>query len=177
MAEEVRIWEVGSGDKLTEVSRARLNLEERIENWIAQDIAVLWPDLFVIGEQVRTAFDKYIDLLCMDGSGNLVIVELKRDLTPRDVTAQALDYASWVKELDAEEIERIAADYFKGRSDLRQAFKEKFDDDLPDVINSSHSIRVVASEIDDSTERIIKYLSETYGVDINAVRFQFYRAK
>ena len=37
-------------------------------------------------------------------------------------------------------------------------------------------MRVVASEIDDSTERIIRYLAETYGVDINAVRFQFFQA-
>ena len=36
---------------------------------------------------------------------------------------------------------------------------------------------IVASEIDDSTERIIRYLSETYGVDINAVRFQFFQAQ
>ena len=37
-------------------------------------------------------------------------------------------------------------------------------------------MRVVASEIDDSTERIIRYLSDAYGVDINAVRFQFFEA-
>jgi hypothetical protein len=35
---------------------------------------------------------------------------------------------------------------------------------------------VVASAIDDSTERIIRYLSETYGVDINAARFHFFKA-
>jgi len=34
----------------------------------------------------------------------------------------------------------------------------------------------VASEIDDSTERIIRYLSEA-GIGINAVRFGFYQAK
>jgi len=177
MAEEIRVWEVGAEDRLTEISRTKLNLEERIENWIVQDISVLWPDLLLIGRQVKTAFDKYIDLLCIEGAGNLVIVELKRDMTPRDVVAQALDYASWVKDLSAEEIERIASDYFKGKSDLRRAFKEKFRDELPDVINEHHSMRVVASEIDDSTERIIRYLSETYGVDINAVRFQFYQAQ
>ena len=85
MGEEVRVWEIGTGDRLTEVSRAKLNLEERIEKWITQDISVLSPDLLVIGEQVKTAFDGYIDLLCIDSSGNLVVVELKRDLTPRDV--------------------------------------------------------------------------------------------
>lgn len=177
MAEEVRVWEVGAEDRLTEISRSKLNLEERIEKWIVQDVSVLWPDLLLIGEQVKTAFGKYIDLLCIDSSGNPVIVELKRDMTPRDVVAQALDYASWVKDLSVEEIEKIALEYFKGKSDLRRAFKEKFSDELPVVINEGHSMRVVASEIDDSTERIIRYLSETYGVDINAVRFQFYQAK
>src|SRR5271157_4657107 len=126
MAKEVRVWEVGAEDRLTEISRTKLNLEERIEKWIVQDISVLWPDLLLIGEQVKTAFDKYIDLLCIDSSGNLVVVELKRDMTPRDVVAQALDYASWVQDLSAGEIEKIAADYFKGKSDLRSAFKEKF---------------------------------------------------
>ncbi|MFP4395684.1 MAG: hypothetical protein ACLFTI_10520 [Anaerolineales bacterium] len=33
---------------------------------------------------------------------------------------------------------------------------------------------VVASEIDASTERILNYLSDTYGVDINAVSFQYF---
>jgi len=73
---------------------------------------------------VETAYGKFIDLLCMDSEGTLVIVELKRDKTPREVTAQALDYASWVKTLNAEEIEKIAAAYFKGES-LESAFGKK----------------------------------------------------
>src|ERR1035441_1121079 len=177
MTEEVRIWQVEQSDTLTEVRASTLDAEARIEKRLVADISVLSPHLLVIGKQVETAYGKFIDLLCIDGSGNLVIVELKRDKTPREVTAQALGYASWVKDLSAEEIEKIAADYFKGESDLRKAFKKKFNCELPDVINEHHSMRVVASEIDDSTERIIRYLSETYGVDINAARFQFYQAQ
>ena len=45
------------------------------------------------------------------------------------------------------------------------------------VINEHHSLKVVASEIDDGTERIIRYLSETHGVDINAVRFHVFRGQ
>jgi RecB family endonuclease NucS len=115
MAEEVRVWQVGSNDELMEVGRSKLDLEDRIEKWIERDISVLDQKLLVIGEQVETAFGKFIDLLCMDSTGNLVIVELKRDKTPRDVTAQAIDYASWVKDLDAEDIQRIAAEYFKNK--------------------------------------------------------------
>ena len=175
MAEEVRIWQVDKADALTEIKRSRLDLEQRIEEWIISDVSLLSPDLLIIGEQVKTASGKFIDLLCIDRDGNLVIVELKRDLTPRDVTSQALEYASWVKDLKAEAIDAIATQYLKGET-LEDAFQSKFGIELPEVINEHHAMLVVASEIDDSTERIIRYLSETYSVDINAVRFQFFQA-
>jgi hypothetical protein len=175
MAEELRVWEVGKDDGLTEIGRTTLDLEQRIEKWTVRDISVLDPGLLVIGEQVPTAFGKYIDLLCINATGDLVIVELKRDKTSREVVAQALDYASWVKDLTAEEIREIANRYLK-ETDLETAFRDKFNKDLPDVINEGHAMRVVASETDDSTERIIRYLSESYGVDINVVRFQFFQA-
>ncbi len=179
MADEVRLWDA-SGNELLEIERSKLDLEDRIHKWIEQDISILDPNLLVIGKEVETAFGKYIDLLCMDSAGNLVIVELKRDLTPREVTAQALDYASWVKDLERDEIQQIAAGYFKkkGKGEtLESAFGTQFGSDLPEVINEHHAMRIVAAEIDDSTERIIRYLSETYGVDINAVRFHFFQGK
>ena len=74
---------------------------------------------------VETAFGTFIDLLCMDCEGNLVIVELKRDETPRDVVAQALDYGSWVKDLEAEKIREIAANYFKGCGTKRFGCKRR----------------------------------------------------
>lgn len=82
MPEEIRLWEVRDQESLAEVSKARLDAEKRIELWIEKDIKVLRPDVMVIGRQVATAYGKFIDILCMDGSGNLVIVELKRDKTP-----------------------------------------------------------------------------------------------
>jgi hypothetical protein len=174
------VWEVG-GDELKEIVHSTLDLERRIHDWIEADISVLDPELLVIGKEVPTAFGKFIDLLCMDSTGNLLIVELKRDETPREVTAQVLDYASWVKDLERDEIQEIAAKYFKKKgmdATLESAFHAKFGDtDFPDVINENHAMRIVAAEIDDGTERIIRYLSETYGVDINVIRFDFFRAK
>jgi hypothetical protein len=172
MAEEVRLWQV-EDDSLKEISGTKLNLEERIEKWIQRDISVLDPNLLVIGQQVETDDGKFIDLLCIDDEGSLVIVELKRHKAPREVTAQALDYASWVKTLTAEDVEKIAVAYFKGEP-LKSAFEKKFLD-YPEVVNERHKILIVASEIDDSTERIIRYLSEA-GIGINAVRFKFYKA-
>ena len=112
MNEVNRLWEVSAADNLTAINRSKLDLEKRIETWLIKDIDILSPDLLVIGQQVVTAYNKFIDILCMDRSGNLVVVELKRDLAPRDVTAQALDYGSWVKDLGEEEIKIIASEYF-----------------------------------------------------------------
>jgi RecB family endonuclease NucS len=36
---------------------------------------------------VLTSYNKYIDLLAIDRNGSIVIIELKRDKTPRDVVA------------------------------------------------------------------------------------------
>jgi hypothetical protein len=139
-----------------------------------QDISILDPKLLVIGEQVA-AFENFIDLLCMNSNGDLVIVELKRAKTPREVTAQAIEYASWAKDLEAEDIENIAAKHLKGIT-LRAAFSAKFKNQkFPEVINERHAMRIVASEVDESTERIIRYLSEN-SIDINAVQFQFFKA-
>jgi hypothetical protein len=70
----------------------------------------------------------------------------------------------------------IASRHLKGKS-MEDAFQDKFGGEFPEVINEHHAMLVVASEIDDSTERIIRYLSETYGVGINAVRFQFFQSE
>ncbi len=180
MADEVRVWQVTKDGSLEEIKASTLNREERLERWITQDISVLQPDnsgLLVIGQQIKTDFGKEIDLLCIDPEGNLVIVELKRDKTPREVTSQALDYASWVKDLGADKVKEIAASFLKNGKNLKDAFEDAFPEtDFPDVINDDHSIKIVASEVDDSTERIIRYLSDR-GININFVRFQMFRSQ
>jgi RecB family endonuclease NucS len=80
---------------LTELGGALLNLESRLQEWLVGDISVPDPALLVIGRELGTDFRGWIDILCIDVDGDLVIVELRRDKTPREVTAQALDYASW----------------------------------------------------------------------------------
>lgn len=175
MPQDIRIWEISPDNKLRSLAATKLDLEDRIEDWITQDISALADDLLVIGRQVLTQYGGFIDLLCIKENGDLVIVELKRHRTPRDVTAQALDYASWVKGLSASDIDAIAQSYL--HQSLDEAFKKHFDADLPDSINQSHSLLIVASEIDSSSERIIRYLSETYGMDINAVTFNYFKSE
>jgi hypothetical protein len=177
MTTEIRLWKIQNSNQLKAVENSKLDLEERLEDWIEKDISMLSNDFLVIGRQVPTDFGGAIDLLCMNRVGDLVIIELKRDKTPREISAQVLDYASWVKDLSNDEITNIGDNYLRalGQGSLEEAFRQKFDSSLPDVLNESHIMLVVAIRIDSSSERIIKYLSETYGIKINAVTFQYFR--
>ena len=140
---------------------------------MANDISVLDPNLLVIGRQVRTSFGGAVDLLCMDREGNLVVVELKRGQTPRDVTSQALEYSSWVKDLDFEEVTCIADSYLGGSGPLATVFRERFEAELPDELNQGHRCLIVSESVDASTDRIVRYLAEI-GVPINVATVQHF---
>lgn len=172
MAKEVRLWMISAGSELRELAQSRLDLEERLEDWLVRDISILDPGLLVIGQQVETVGGP-VDLLCIDREGDLVVVELKRDRTPREVIAQALDYASWVKDLSNERITSLA-DAYLAPEKFEDAFTRKFGGDVPETLNGNHKLLVVGSDIDSRSERIIKYLSETHGVNINAATFQYF---
>jgi len=169
---EVRLWRINQ-DTLFEIKKSKLNLEERLENWLDSDISIIDPNLLVIGRQVKTDFGGEVDLLCIDEKGDIVIIELKREKTPREITAQVLDYASWIQHLSPERVQSIADDYFKHES-FEEAYQDKFNDDLPESINEEHRMLIVGSQIDSSSRRIVSYLSEIYGVAINTVTFNYF---
>lgn len=174
MAETIRIWQI-EGERLREVERGRLDLEGRLEAWAEADVSVLSDDLLVIGRQVETDAGGFIDLLCLNDRGDVVIIELKRDQTPRDVTAQVLDYGAWIVRLSHEDITRIADAYLGERGPLAEAFQQRFGDELPEVLNGRHHLLIVGTVVDPRSERIIRYLSEAHGVSINAASFNYYR--
>src|SRR6202162_1664753 len=172
MAEEAKLWRIDAGSALREIPRSRLDLESRLEGWLEKDISILDPELLVVGRQVQTIGGP-IDLLCLSRSGDLVVVELKRDKTPREVTAQALDYGSWAKDVSAERITEIAAEYLHGPLD--ETFARRFSEELPETLGEKHRLLIVGSEIDPRSERIIRYLSGTFGVNINAATFRYFK--
>lgn len=112
-------------------------------------------------------------MLCIDAQGDLFAVELKRDRTPRDVVAQALDYGSWVTDIGHADLVEIFSDYCS-TVDLETAFEKRFGQPLPDDVNQNHRLIVVASELDASTERIIEYLSD-FEIPINVAFFRYLR--
>lgn len=178
MPVEVAIWRIDAGVELIPFSG--IDYEARLQQIIADDISIVDPDLMVIGREVATSYGGRIDILAMDAFGNLVVVELKRDKTPREVVAQALDYGYWVSRITPDEIRSTFIEHQRrppradNPKEIEEALKEKFND-VPDEFNSAHRLVIVAAEIDPATERIVTYLQEEYGVDINVVFFRAFR--
>jgi hypothetical protein len=105
---------------------------------------------------------------------SLVLIELKREKTPRDIVAQALDYATWVEKLSSEDIAAIYRKYSGGKS-LDEAFKARFNAVLDeDELNKTHQIILCASELDAATERIVGYLNDK-DIPINVLFFQVFQ--
>ena len=73
-----------------------------------------------------------------------------------------LDYATWIKDLDYDDLNNILNKYGKSEhKDIEDFFSDKFDKDTDDIeYNSDHKMIIVGSDIDDSTVRIINYLAK-----------------
>ncbi len=171
---EMAIWRM-TDDGPRPVPLSPLDVEESLEDMLAADLSMSGIDLLVIGRQVRTAYGGLIDLLALDADGRVHVLELKRDRTPRDVVAQTLDYGSWVRGLGLEDLKQIYLDLCDGETGLDEAFAEQFATPLPDVVNADQQFTIIASELDPTSDRIVEFLAESYGVPINAVFFRHFR--
>jgi len=166
------IWKVGSKPEPLTVSK--LATEKMLEDMIVDCPSILSGEWMLIGRQEKTSFGGFIDLLAIAPDGSLVLIELKRDKTPREIVAQSLDYASWVEGLATEKIAQIYERFSNG-GNLDEAFKARFGSPLDeDSLNQSHQIIIVAAELDPSTERIIGYLNAR-DLAINAIFFQVFQ--
>jgi hypothetical protein len=165
------IWNVATTPQL--LPESSLAKEQLLEEMIIASPRLLSDEWMLIGRQENTGFGGRIDLLAIGPDGSLVLIELKRDRTPRDVVAQSLDYAAWVEKLRADEIAAIYDRFAPGRN-LAEDFKKRFGQALDEeTLNKSHQIIIVSGSLDQSTERIVAYLSER-DVSINVLCFQVF---
>lgn len=166
------IWKVGS--QPTALKYGTLATEQTLEDMIVREPGILSTEWMLIGRQEQTGLGGRIDLLAIAPDGSLVLIELKRNRTPREIVAQALDYASWVEKLTTDRIAKIYQRY-SGGGNLDAAFQKRFGTKLDEeTLNESHQIVLVAAELDDATERIIQYLNDR-DIAINVLFFQVFQ--
>lgn len=165
------LWSLDENKKIEQTT---LDNEEQLEVLIEKNIEVLNTEWMIIGRQVSVK-GGFIDLLAIDRAGDIIIIELKKNKTPREVTAQSLDYASCVTEFKIEDIARIYKKYSNDSDDIGDRFLKEFGEPLDeDNVCNNINLVIVAAKMDDSTERIINYLN-TFNIPINVVFFDVFK--
>ena len=171
MATRIKTWEIIDEElKETEESMIEMARKEKdhLEKWIKTNPKILGEDILIIGEQVYTKSGP-LDFLGIDNSGNIVIVELKRDRLPRDVLTQAIDYASDVSSWDIDKLNGICLEY--SSQSLEDYISEYFEgvqlEDL--VLNKAQRLLLVGFSIEEPLSRMIEWLSSNYDIGINAI--------
>ena len=181
MSSKIKLWQIDKGNKPIEVDTEGFdvsNLEKRLESWIETNPTILGEKLLIIDRQHSLPNKETIDLLAVDTEGKVVIIELKRKKTSREVVAQVLDYEAFFSDIKEDELNEIATTYFEEKKlkweNLREAFQQTFGET---EVSFNESIRtfIVAPELDETTEKIINYLSSKYKMDINGVTFKYYK--
>lgn len=165
------VWTVSKSPR--EIAQGTLPSEQMLEDMIVAQPRILSSEWMLIGRQVDTGYGGRLDLLAIAPDGGLILVELKRDRTPREVVAQALDYASWVEALDGDDVAKIYGRFRPGASlanDFQATFGQALDED---TLNENHQVVIVAASLDASSERIVNYLNDR-GVAINVLFFQVF---
>ena len=174
MATRMSLWRLNDDGSAAAIAEKALDTEEQIESAVESAPELLGIDVLIIGRQTQTPSGP-LDLLALDGDARLVVIENKRSKTPREVLAQTIDYAAWVAGLTFDKVEAIYAKHRASRgdeeSDLPAAFEDRFGEEL-DSISDVPRMIVVAAHLDDSTERMIDFLNDSFDVPVNAVLFQ-----
>ena len=159
-----------------------MDMEDRLEDLIVADPDLLGPDqLLIIDRQVVTSHGKRLDVLAVDEEARLHAVELKKDKTPRDVVAQALDYGWWVRNLTLDHVReiwrtrRVSDGVDAEEVAFDDAYGDRFQTELdPETFNLEHRLTIVAASLDHDTPRILEYLADDYDVPVNAVLFSHF---
>jgi len=131
--------------------------------------------ILVIGRQVTTNLNTFIDLLGVDQFGNTVVIELKRGKTPRETLSQLIEYASFIDNLDYEQLNEIYQSYSREDSSLEDYHQEYYKSDIEEKVswNKSSKLVIVASTITPEIKQTAMYLRKK-GLDIYCLEFKYF---
>lgn len=179
--EEIRVWSLltATGQKPTVApieSIAEAATEQLLEEALTGHPELLMPNLRLIGRQNETTGGP-LDLLGMDEDGRLVVFELKRGQLTRDAVAQAIDYASFLADLEADELCRhIETNAGKGGTDKIEDFSKWYQNQYQRPVADIGAPRVVLVGLgaDERSKRMVAFLAKC-DLDISLITFHGFR--
>ncbi|MGB9693495.1 MAG: hypothetical protein ACPLYF_01480 [Fervidobacterium sp.] len=180
----MKIYSITSDNKFKEYTKISFQDEHQeaiLEDWLASNPDKIIEDgnLLIIGRQVTTNLGSFIDLLAVDRQGDLVVIELKRDRTPRETLAQALEYASFTEKLGYEQLDEIFRSYLGDEAlNLAQYHREYFSlvSDEAVVFNNDQRIVIVGQSITPEIRQTSTFLRNK-GIRVTCLEFTFFKAE
>jgi hypothetical protein len=179
----MRLFDIHSDGKFSEYVQTPFQVDHEeavLEDWLESnpDGIVEEGELLIVGRQVVTNFGGFVDLLGIDRYGSVVVIELKRNRTPRDTLAQALEYASFAERLNAEQLEGILRLYQKNDSVSLAEYHRVYFELSPDeaiAFNKDQRIVIVGQTITPEIRQTASFL-RSKGVRVTCVEFSFFQA-
>ena len=180
------LYRIHTKDKILqevkEIDFTDFNAKERydIQEWVESTPEILGEDLLIIGKEVScfTGTKERLDLIALDKSGNLVIIELKRDDSGINVEWQAIKYSSYFSKCRLPVIVDIFTRYLEKKLPEEEISEEKaqqyildfIDEDDFDSINKSQRIILVSHRFAKEVTTAVNWLIEKYEVDVKCVQ-------
>lgn len=165
-------------EQLEIINFSDLKLKERfdIEVWVKNNPSILKEELLIISEQIILPSRRQPDLIALDKEGKLVIIELKRDDSGRDVYWQAVTYAAQFAEYSFPEIIEMYRDYLdNNHKDLdSQETIENFIEVEVEKLNEKQRIILVSKEFHEDVLKASLWLLD-YGLDLKVVKLTPYK--
>jgi hypothetical protein len=157
--------------ELSKTNFSQLNLKERydIEEWIEKSPTILGEELLIINKELTLPSGIRLDLLAIDKKANLVVIELKRDDSGRNLEWQSIKYVSYCSNFLVEDIFKCYAEYLGSDEDEAQLNIEEFIDEEMDKLNENQRIILVSKEFHSDVVSAVLWLRD-YKIDIECVR-------
>jgi alkylated DNA nucleotide flippase Atl1 len=172
----------------TTLTAAGLTERAHLQEWVLAHPELLGDDVLVITSEydrwqardgTRTA--RRLDILCLDRSGQLVVVELKRDDAPGDVHLQAITYAALVSRFDLNTLAQALSQYRTSRGSVtgvdsaRDLILDHVGGDLDAEVLRSPRIVLVAGKFPREVTHTAVWLTERQ-LDIRLIQVQAWKA-
>ena len=164
----------------TDFVAARIRERQDLQRFLRDQLEVLDQDLYVLSEEFGTWEEgsRRIDLLAIDRSANLVVVELKRTQDGGLMELQAIRYAALVANMTFEQAVRAHKEYLlrNFEADAEQKLLKFLDWAEPDEEGFGVDVRIILVSGDFSRELTtsVLWLNEK-GLDIRCVRLRPYQ--
>jgi hypothetical protein len=170
---EVYRIDTGSLDRIEETEIAT---EENLEEYLiqAEGAEIGGVDILYVDQQGSPGEGGIFDIVGVDYQGNVVVIELKRDRTPRDMVAQALEYAASIRAEEYEQLNERYQDFADSPDhslrDKHAKFFERADPLSRREFNTDQRLLLVGREFTDLSLDMADFMRE-HSIDVICVTY------